>query len=53
MLRENTRLKSSRMVIQLGVVSFINSMIEEQINGRIIINFKYGGESAVPQVTDP
>ncbi len=37
----------------IGVVSFVNGMIEEQINGRTVINFKYGGDSAVPELVSP
>jgi len=45
------KIKVKQDVEKIGVVSFANGMIEEPIDGRLVINFKYGGESITPQRT--
>lgn len=44
------KIKVRQTADMIGVVSFINGMIEEQINDRTVINLKYGGESTIPKV---
>ena len=45
------KIKVKQDVEKIGVVSFANGMIEEPIDGRTVINFKYGGESISSQRT--
>ena len=45
------KIKVKQNVDKIGVVSFANGMIEEPIDGRTVINFKYGGEPISSQRT--